>query len=122
MNKASIHEYNALHRFKTAEVVTKIFFLLILFLGSFSLQAQTTESARGIDKSKLTLKPNSRDVNVSYRGNSMQRVQKIRKPDMLVKHHIKNKKLEKRNADPAKRQQMIQRRKQLIQQRSALRK
>lgn len=122
MNKAHLPESNKLHRFRFRVFVRNLVFLFILFLATYSLQAQTTENPKGIDKSKLTIKPNSRDVNVSFRNNLMLRVHKFRKPDSRAMHPIRKKQLQKKNINPAKKQEMMQRRKQIMQQRRALRK
>lgn len=89
--------------------------------AGFNLNGQIPEKSK-VDKSNLSLKPNSREVAVSMRNNNFQKIHKIRKPlNQKPKGPNYNKKIRKKNVDAAKKQEILQRRKQMMQQRRATR-
>ena len=100
-----------------------IFFVLFLGIAIFSLEAQTPENGKvKNDKSRLTIKPNSRDITVVVRNNNFQRINRQRNQIMIQKmQHLRQKKLMKKSIDQSRRQEMMQRRQQMIQQRKSVR-
>lgn len=106
--------------FKNIRVV--IVTMLMLTLPEIGIEAQPVDAAKA-EKSKLTIKPNSRDMNVVLRDNSMQRIGRERQKQAVQKkmQQMRQQKVGSRKLNQAKRQEMIQRRNQMIQQRNSKR-
>lgn len=97
---------------------------IALFLGfNISVTGQTPEKKNSrLQNNTLSIKPNSRDLNVSIRDNSFKRFEKPKKQITVkgekVKHHPK---AIRKSTDQIKRKEMMQRRKQMIHQRNSKR-
>lgn len=97
---------------------------IALFIGlNISVEGQTPEKENSrLQNNKLSIKPNSRDLNVSIRDNSFKRFEKPKKQITVkgkkVNHHPKS---IRKSTDQIKRKEMMQRRKQMIHQRNSKR-
>jgi hypothetical protein len=95
--------------------------LLLSSLTGINIEAQPAETSK-TDKSKLTIKPNSRDMNVVLRDNTMQRVDRQRQKAVQKKmQQLRQQKAGNKRVNQARRKEMIQRRNQMIQQRNSKR-
>lgn len=108
---------------KVALVAKLASFILLVGIFTCAVQAQNPEAAKiKIDKSKLGIKPNSRDMNVVIRSNNLQRLDRQRNNSMIKKTpQLRQQKALKRSVNQSRRQEMMQRRKQMMEQRSRLR-
>ncbi len=104
-------------------IFKKIIFLLFLGIATISLNAQIPDNSKAkIDKSHLSIKPNSRELNVVIRNNKFQRINKQRDHLMMKKvKQMRQQKIMKKNINQSRRPEMMQRRKLMIQQRKSIR-